>query len=171
MNDRKLSEKDRERLYRDHINRLKLPERTRKADLIALLKSIPLKDLNKTSSLQSLPQQLLSHLNYVSLPIQIRDEVISAHISSLPPPPPLGPLGDAEDGELTSEQMAEAAKREEERRKQEEALHARERQVEEEGRKAELAGRWAKRELREEEREVRRAMEVGKEGLRRHFVE
>jgi hypothetical protein len=171
MNDRKLSEKDRERLYRDHINRLKLPERTRKADLIALLKSIPLKDLNKTSSLQSLPQQLLSHLNYVSLPIQIRDEVISAHISSLPPPPPLGPLGDAEDGELTSEQMAEAAKREEERRKQEEALRARERLVEEERRKAELAGRWAKRELREEEREVRRAMEVGKEGLRRHLVE
>ena len=163
MNDRKLSEKDRERLYRDHINRLKLPERTREADLIALLESIPLEDLNEDSTLQTLPQSLLAHLHFISLPIQTRDEVISVHIFGLPPP---HPVGDAEDGELTSEQVAEAAKREEEGRKQEEALRARERQVEEERRRAEQAGRWAKRELREEEREVRRAMEVGREGLK-----
>ena len=165
MNDRKLSEKDRERLYRDHINRLKLPERTRKADLIALLKSIPLKDLNNTSTLQTLPQHLLAHLHFISLPTQSRDEVISAHIASLPAPL----AGDAEDGELTSEQLAEAAKREAEQRKQEEALRARERQVEEERRKAELAGRWAKRELREEEQEIQRAMDVGREGLKRQL--
>jgi hypothetical protein len=42
LNDRKLSDKDREKLYRDHINRLKLPDSARKADLISLLKSMPI---------------------------------------------------------------------------------------------------------------------------------
>jgi hypothetical protein len=166
LNDRKLSDKDREKLYRDHINRLKLPERTRKADLIALLKSIPLKNLNKHSTMESLPQQLLSHLHYISLPTSTRDEIIASHISSLPPAPA---ATDEEDRALSSEQQAVMAKREDERRKQDEALRARARQVEEEREKARKAERFAKRDLREEETELRRAMEVGKGGLKEHL--
>lgn len=163
LNDRKLNEKDREKLYRDHINRLKLPERTRKADLITLLKSIPLMDLNKSSSLQIYPQQLVSHLHYISLPSSARDDIIASHISALPPPPE---AAEAEDGELTSEQQAAAVKREVEQRKQDDALRSRAKQVDEEKRKAEKAERFAKRDLREEENELRRAMEVGKGGLK-----
>lgn len=87
MTDRKLSDKDREKLYRDHINRLKLPESTRKADLINLLKSMPLQDLNHSSKPEALPQQLLNHLHFVSLPASTRHQIIASHIRTLPPPP------------------------------------------------------------------------------------
>ncbi|KAK3705696.1 hypothetical protein LTR37_013139 [Vermiconidia calcicola] len=155
MNERALGEKERERLYRDHINRLKLPESTRRADLIALLKAVPLKDLNKGTSMDTLPQQVLSHLHFISLPPAVRDQVISQHISTLPPAPASGEDAE-EDGEHEREKDRKRAK----------ALAERERLVEEERRKAEKEGRWAKRELREEERELERAMEVGKRGLR-----
>lgn len=163
LNDRKLSDKDREKLYRDHMNRLKLPEKTRKADLTALLKSIPLKDLNKTSTLETLPQQLLSNLHYISLAASTRDEIVSQHISSLPPAPEA-----EENGELTSEQANRSQK---DRKKQDEALRAREKQVDEERKKAQQAERWAKRDLRDEERELKRAMEVGRGGLKGQLAE
>ena len=162
MNERKLGEKEREKLYREHVNRLKLPESTRKADLRTLVDSIPLRGVNGETRLDALPQQVLSHLHYISLPTPVRDEVVKRHISALPPPPD----GDQEDGELTVEQRVEEDKKQAERRKREAALQARERQVDEARRKAEKEERWAKRELREEEREVRRAMAVGDRGLR-----
>ena len=165
LNHRKLSERDRERLYRDHINRLKLPERTRKADLITLLKSIPRKDLNKSSTLQSLPQQLMSHLHFISLPTPLRDQTTASHISGLPAPSE-ETEGDHEDGDLTAEQRSALTKSEGERRKEEEALRARAKQVEEDRRKAEKAERFAKRDLRAEEQELRRAMEVRRGGLK-----
>ncbi|KAK3700918.1 hypothetical protein LTR37_015721 [Vermiconidia calcicola] len=155
MNERALGEKERERLYRDHINRLKLPESTRKADLVTLLKGVPLKDLNKGTSMDTLPQQLLSHLHYISLPPATRDPVIAQHISTLP----TADEDEDDDGELTMREQSR-------NRKREKALAERERKVEDERRKAEKEGNWAKRELREEERELQRAMEVGKGGLR-----
>ena len=158
MNDRKLGDKDRERLYREHINRLKLPESTRKADLLTLLKSVPLRDLNNTISLDSLPQQVLSHLHFISLPSSMRDRLVSQHLSTLPSPP--------EAGDLTDEQRADEDKRRTEKRRREDALAERQRKVDEERRKAEKEERFARRGLREEERELRRAMEVGSGGLR-----
>ena len=162
LNDRRLSDKDREKLYRDHINRLKLPERTRKADLLALLKSIPLKDLNRKSTLYDLPQALLSNLHYISLPSLARDEIIASHISTLPAPPDDG----EEDNELTAEQLAANNKRIVEQVKQEEALRARQRQVDEQKKAAEKVERFARRELKDEEYELRRAMEVDNRGLK-----
>ena len=84
MNDRRLNEKDREKLYREHINRLKLPETTRKADLRSLLERVPRDALSRSTRLQSLPQQILSHLHYISLPPSVRDPIIELHIRSLP---------------------------------------------------------------------------------------
>ena len=150
MNDRKLSDKDREKLYRDHINRLKLPESTRKADLQTLLKSIPLRDLNSSTTLESLPQQLLSHLHFISLPANTRDSVLRLHINTLPPPP------NADD--LTDDQRAEEDRKRAEKRRREDALAERQRKVEEEKRRVEKEERFAKRGLREEERELERAM-------------
>lgn len=161
MNDRKLSDKEREKLYREHISRLKLPESTRKADLINVLRSIPLRDLNKNTTLDTLPQTVLSNLHFISLPPPTRNPLIISHISTLPPPPSA-----AEDGELSAEQLAEEAKKSAERQRREKALAEREKRVDEERRKAEKEGRWARRELREEEREVQRAMgRVGRGGL------
>lgn len=163
MNDRKLSDKDREKLYRDHINRLKLPESTRKADLVNLLKQVPLKALNRDTRLESLPQQLLSHLHYISLPGSVRDVMIAAHIKHLQPAP--------EDGDLTDEQRIEDEKRREERRRREKALADRERTVDEARRRTEKDEVRARRELQGEERELQRAMAVSNRGLKSHLLQ
>jgi hypothetical protein len=150
MNDRKLVDKDRERLYRDHINRLKLPESTRKADLITLLKSQPLSALNKSSTPDSLPQQVLGHLHLISLPPNVREPLIERHIASLPPPP------EADEGEWSEEHRAAEEKKRAERRKREAAMAERERQVNEEKHRAGRDEAQAKRTLREEQAELAR---------------
>ena len=150
LNDRKMPERDRERLYREHIARLKLPESSRKADLLTLLKSDPLV-LNKDNRLEQLPQQVLSHLHYVSLPAVVRDRMVEQHIRSLPSAP------DSEDGEADVAQAVEERKKRERIQK---ALAERERKVEEARLEAGKKERFAKRDLREEERELRRAMHV-----------
>ncbi|EME89509.1 uncharacterized protein MYCFIDRAFT_116904, partial [Pseudocercospora fijiensis CIRAD86] len=161
MNDRKLSDKDREKLYRDHISRLKLPESTRKADLQVLLKSLPLKALNRDTRLDSLPQQLLSHLHFISLPPVVRDSVIELFIKKLPPAP--------DDCDRSDEQRAEDEKKREERKRREKAMAERERKVEEERQQSQKDEARAKRNLREEERELQRAMAVGNRGLQAHI--
>ena len=165
MNERKLSEKDKEKLYRDHVNRLKLPESARKADLITLLKGIPLRHLNRDTSLDALPQQMLSHLHFISLPATTRDKIVKQHIAALPPAPEAGE-------EVSDEQRAEEDRKRADRRKREEALVERQRVVDEERRQAEKEERFARRGLREEEMELRRAMDVGgRQGLRAQLEE
>ncbi|RMY90170.1 hypothetical protein D0861_03810 [Hortaea werneckii] len=160
--DRKLPDKDKEKLYRDHVARLKLPESARKADLIALLKSLSPRVLNKSTTLDQLPQPFRAHLHSISLPPRTRDEVVAQYISSLPPPPPLpsdvGESADEKDGEERERLRREKARREA-------ALQERQRAVEEERKKVEKEERFARRGLAEEERELRRA-EVGR-GSRR----
>lgn len=161
MNDRHLSDKDREKLYREHTNRLKLPEMTRKADLQNLLRSMPLRALNRSTTLDTLPQQLLTHLHFISLPLPSRDSIIESHIQSL------GPAPSDEDAEMTEEQEKKRA----ERRKRELAMSERERQVEEDKRKTEKEERFAKRALREEEAELRRAMAIRSGGVQSLIAE
>jgi hypothetical protein len=138
MNDRKQSDKEREKLYREHISRLKLPEYTRKVDLMSLLASQPLSVLNRSTSLDALPQQLLSHLHFISLPTPVRDTTIRSHIAG---------LGDApRDGDVEDEaQDADNVKR----RKQAAALAERERKVAEEKRQRDKEAYRAKGLLRE----------------------
>ncbi|KAI6990866.1 hypothetical protein KC329_g4464 [Hortaea werneckii] len=156
--DRKLADKDKEKLYRDHVARLKLPESTRKADLIAPLKSLPPRVLNNSTRLDSLPQPFLAHLHSISLPPRTRDEVVGQYLSSLPPPPDAAESADEKDGE-------ERERLEREKGRREAALQERKRAVEEERRKVEKEERFARKGLLEEERELRQA-DVGK-GSRR----
>ncbi|KAF2717995.1 hypothetical protein K431DRAFT_288043 [Polychaeton citri CBS 116435] len=150
MNDRKLQEKDREKLYRDYINRLKLPESTRKADFVNLLKGIPHKDLNNATSADALPQQALSHLHFISVPISTRDQILRSHIRSLPAPPTL------EEVALNAEEASER----EQRRKRELAMAERQRKVNEDKRQAEIEERKARDRLKEAEREVEAAKSI-----------
>lgn len=156
MNDRKLSDKDREKLYRDHINRLKVSGSTRKSDLQRLLKSVPLKALNRDTSIDSLPQQVLSHLHFISLPPSVRDRIVESHVKELPAAP--------EADDLTDEQRAEDDKKREERKRREKAMAERERKVEEERRRTEKDEARARRDLEDGEREIRRAMAVPNRG-------
>lgn len=65
MKDSTLSDKDREKFYREHVKRLQLPQSTLKADLSAFLKSIPLSALNRSTSMSALPSALVSDLRCV----------------------------------------------------------------------------------------------------------
>ncbi|KAK0640632.1 hypothetical protein B0T16DRAFT_356857, partial [Cercophora newfieldiana] len=157
LKDTKLSDKDREKYYREHINRLKLPQSTLKSDLKKLLQTIPIAELNNQTLPSHLPSQVLSDIRYISLPPSIRDPFIEGYIVDLPPPPSA-----AESADVVS---AEERKAQEDRKKREKALQDRERVVAEEKRKQEKKLQFERARLREEERELQRAMVVDKRGL------
>ena len=161
MKNSKLSDKDREKAYREYNNRLKLPEPTLKADLVSLLKSTPIHVLNRSSTLDALPAALLTDLRYISLRSSIRTPLIEAHISTLPPAPT--------DLAISHEEEVARSKEKKNRERREMALAERQQRVEEEKRKQKGELYRSKGMLREEEEEVQRAMQVGKEGLLGHM--
>lgn len=162
MHNNRLSDKDREKWYRDYINRLKLPEATLKSDLVKLLKSTPLYALNKSSTIHALPTTLLTDLHYISLRPAIRDPLIEAYISTLAAAPT--------NHEISTEEQEAQAKERQERQRRQEALADRQRQVQEEKRRQNSALRYSKGMLLEGEEEIQRAMRVGKEGLLGHLA-
>lgn len=156
MKDMSLSDKDREKLYREHINRLKMPQATLKTDLATLLKSAPTSQLNNQTLPSHLPAQIVTDVRYISLDAKTRDALVEAFIQTLPPPP--------EDAQAVEDDEA-AQKALDMRRKREKALQERERAVEEERRRQEKKLQYSKAMLRDEERELQAAMEVSKRGL------
>ncbi|KAF2117264.1 hypothetical protein BDV96DRAFT_611721 [Lophiotrema nucula] len=158
MKDTKLPDKDKEKLYRDHIKRLGMKPSELKSDLSALLKAQSLASLNRSSTLDTLPTSILTDLRFVSLPASTRDSLIETYISTLPPAP--------DNAAASAEEEAEVAKRRAERERREKALADRERRVREEKRRQERELAYGKGRLREEEMEIERAMKVGKDGLR-----
>ncbi|KAK4038588.1 Pre-mRNA-splicing factor dre4 [Parachaetomium inaequale] len=162
MKDPKLPDKDRERWYREHINRLKLPQTTLKSDLKKLLESAPLSALNSQTMVSDLPPQVLADIRYISLDPKVRDPFVEAYIQGLGPPP---------EGGQAAEQEDEAAKKaRDERRKREKALEERERAVAEEKRRQEKRVQYERARLLDEEREIERAMHVGKRGLQSQLL-
>lgn len=155
-----LSDKEREKIYREHVARLKLPQSTLKSDFLNLLKAQPVSVLNN-KSLTSLPSQLLSDIQFYSLSSEVRDKLVEDFISTLPPPP-----------EVIEEEESEEVKKERaERQRREKALADRKRRVAEEKRKQERNLAFGKGRMREEEEQIERAMNVGKGGLRGHLME
>ncbi|PCH03742.1 WW/Rsp5/WWP [Penicillium occitanis (nom. inval.)] len=164
MKNTRMSDKDREKLYRDHIARLKLSESTRKSDLSTLLRSIPPRDLNNSSNIEALPPAILTDIRYISLPPRVRDPLIEAYISTLPPAP------EEEAAALSAQEQQEREKKRLERDRREKALAERERRVEEEKRRLKGGLLHGKRLLREEAAEIQEAMQIrGKESLKSYF--
>ena len=153
----KVSDKDREKWYREYINRLKLPESTLRADLVKLLKSTPLHAINRSTTIDTLPPNILIDMRYISLRKSIRTPLIEAHVASLPPASTIL--------EISPEEEEAQAKEKQERERREKALAERQNQVEDEKRRQRGALKQSKGMLREEEDEVQRAMRVGKGGL------
>ncbi|KAI6084171.1 hypothetical protein F4821DRAFT_243383 [Hypoxylon rubiginosum] len=160
MRDTALSDRYREKWYRDHIKRLKLPQDTLKKDLAALLRSLPPGQLNNKVHLENLPPLILTDLRYISLDPKIRDPLIETYIQTLGPPP-------AKD-EVEDDEVARKAR--EDRKKREKALEERERVVAEEKRKQKRQLERGRAALREEERELERAMHVGKRGIQSQLL-
>ncbi|ESA42089.1 FF domain-containing protein [Neurospora crassa OR74A] len=155
---RSFNDKEREKLYREHINRLKLPHTQLKSDLKKLLESVQLRQLNNRSSAASLPSQILADIRYISLDAKTRDEFIEGYIQGLASPPEAQSAAEEAEDEVLR-------KAREERKKREKALEERERRVEEEKRRQEKRLAVERARLREEERELQRAMVVDKKGL------
>lgn len=84
MKDVQFSDKEREKLYREYISKLKLSESDRKRELVSLLKSVGPRELNRQTTLDSLPEVLLKDLRFILLPEKKRDELMTAHIATLP---------------------------------------------------------------------------------------
>lgn len=157
MKDMKLSDKDKEKIYREHINRLKLPQSTLKSDLTALLKAQPISLLNKdTSTTSGLPSQVLGDVRYISLAPSVRDPLIEAFIQGLPPPP---------QDTAAAEEDEEKEKARQAREKREKALEEHNRLVDEQKRRRGRDIAASKARLREGERELDVAMRIGKRGL------
>ncbi|KAJ4308491.1 hypothetical protein N0V84_012065 [Fusarium piperis] len=152
----KITDKDREKAYREHISRLKMPQSKLKSDLTALLKAQPIHLLNNKSLSAGLPDAILTDIRYISLEPQVRDPLIEAYVSNLPPPP--------EDPDAAKDDE-EKKKQQEAREKRQKALEDRNRAVEEQRRKRDREVAVSKARLREEERELEMAMNVGKQGL------
>lgn len=153
----KVTDKDREKWYREYINRLKLPESTLRADLVKLLKSIPLHAINRSTTIDTLPPNMLTDMRYISIRKSIRTPLIEAHVATLPPP--------STDLDISREEEEAHAKEKQERERREKALAERQKLVEYEKRRQQGALKQSKGMLREEEDEVQKAMRIGKEGL------
>ena len=140
---------------------LKLPESSLKSDLTALLKSIPLKLLNRSTSLNALPAVLLTDIRYISLRAQIRDSLIEAYIAISPSAP--------DDCGAAAQDEAELEKERQERERREKALAERARKVKEKKWKQQSALRHSRDVLREGEEEIQRAIHFSREGLLSHI--
>ncbi|CAG8210427.1 unnamed protein product [Penicillium nalgiovense] len=156
MKDSQLADKEREKFYRDHISRLKQPESTRKSDLSALLKSVPLDLLHRSSNLEALPTTIITDIRYIGLSPEVRNPLIEAYISTLPAAPEV---------QMTAEELADVDRKRVEREKRERALADREKRVEEEKRRQRGDLLRGKHLLREGEAEIEQAMRVNKDAL------
>ena len=181
MRDNKISDKDREKWYRDYVSSklssstsnqfdidcrvgLKLPESTLKSDLADILKSFPLSLLNRYTDPAQLPPVILTDLRYLGLKSSIRDPLVETYISTLPPPPEgTGIPNDDNEDELQRQRT--------DRRRREAALEERERRVALEKQRQHGAMNLGRERLRNEEQEVEQAKHVGKEGLMRQLRE
>ncbi|KAH6685089.1 WW domain-containing protein [Plectosphaerella plurivora] len=156
MLDPYLKDKDREKWYREHINRLKLPESTRKTDLAALLRTLPLSALNRDTDLHRLPPQLLTDIRFISLPLSVRDPLIETYIQTLDRAP---------DGNEAAVDDEATRKAKEGKQRREQALREHEGKVREQKYQRQRNLQVSKARLREEERELEMAMQVDKRGL------
>lgn len=161
MKDTKVPDKEKEKLYREHIKRLAMRSSDLKSDLSSLLKAQPLALLNRSTTIDTLPSPVLTDIRYISLPPSTRNDLIESFISTLPPAP--------EGSGPSAEEEAERAKKRAERERREKALADRQRKVMEEKRRQERSLAYGKGVLKEEEEEIERAMKVGKQGLKGHL--
>ncbi|KAI5849753.1 hypothetical protein BZA05DRAFT_374931 [Tricharina praecox] len=151
MKDTKLSDKEREKMYRDFVARNKTSESIREVDLKKLLKSTP--SLTRNTALHMLPDSVLADARYVTAPESSRDSIITEFLASLP------------EVVLTEEER----KANEERERRGKALREREWAVRQEKRRNAADEAMAKQLLRDEEAVIERAKIVGKKGLLGHL--
>ncbi|KAK6354905.1 hypothetical protein TWF696_004036 [Orbilia brochopaga] len=145
MKDLKVTDKDREKYYRDYIARTKTSVETREGELRKYLKTV--KDLTRNSSIDNLPSSISCDIRYIAVPRDKRERIVEDHIQSLPE--------DAGEKDAANDNLE----------KQRKALQDREAAVRREQFYNSKDIARGKEALRETEMQIKRAMNVGKEGL------
>ncbi|KAF1808023.1 hypothetical protein P152DRAFT_258696 [Eremomyces bilateralis CBS 781.70] len=158
MKDGKLLDRDREKLYREHVKRLQQSQSSLKADLTKLLQSLPLSSLNRSTSLNALPSSLATDIRLISLPEKVRNPIIESHISNLPEAPD---QADRSESERFQDDQKKA-----ERDRRERALTEREQFAREQATRNSKSLMHSRRILEQEQREVQDAMRPGMKGLK-----
>jgi len=158
LKEMRLPEKEKERLYREHIARITKKDRTElEKDLKALLAEVDRsRTWNRETSLELLPAKVLADVRFISLKAEVRDGVVEDFIRKLP----------RSEDIVDAEENAEEKQARLDREKRNDALRERQRRVEEDKRRQQRNLHAGQRRLQEGEEELRRAMQVGKEGLR-----
>ena len=166
MNERRLSDKEREKLYRDLVGRLsKRSDSERKDDLWDFMKTVPVnaawnRDIDfKDASI--LPDELTGDLRFAALKTGTRERLMRDFMRDLPKATEA----------LEEDGYEDANKEDVERRRREQALRERERQVERVRRQQMRDQRLGRESLLQEEMELQRAMKVGKTGLKEQLGE
>lgn len=136
---------------------LKLPESTLKSDLVSMLKSLPLRTLNRSTSLNALPPNILTDIRFISVRPSVRDPMIETYISALSEAP--------EESDILPDDVVAVLKKQKQDKERRKALGDRQMQAQREKRRAREAIDRGKGVMRQEEHEIERAMKVGKEGL------
>ncbi|KAF3917804.1 hypothetical protein ABW20_dc0104438 [Dactylellina cionopaga] len=150
LKDPKVTDKDREKYYREYLSRIKTSVETRENDLRKYLKTV--KDLTRQSTVDDLPSSVACDIRFVAVPKDRREPIVEAHIRSLP-----------DDAGMAAGLSKDSLE------KQRRALQDREEAVRREqfyNRKEIARGKDA---LRETEMEIKRAMNVSREGLLTHL--
>ncbi|KAJ6261257.1 Pre-mRNA-splicing factor [Drechslerella dactyloides] len=149
MKDAKVTDKDREKYYRDYIARTKTSIETRESDLRKHLKAV--KDLTRNNSIDNLPPSIACDIRYIAVPRDRRDQIVESHIRSLPE--------DAGEKDAAKDILE----------RQQKALQDREAAVRREQFYNSKDIARGKEALRETEMQIKRAMNVGREGLLGHL--
>jgi len=165
MKDSKVTDKDREKMYREYAAHTKLSPTLLENELKKLLKSN--KELTRTTKTDGLPLTVLTDVRYAAYPLSPpgdtkssgllppRDTVIQAYLSTLP-----------EEAKSLSEKELKERQREGALREREGALRARERAVRRDQGRLRGEIERGREMLKGEEMEIERAVkEVGRKGL------
>jgi hypothetical protein len=86
MTDRKLQDKEREKLYRDLVAKLKLPESERKKDFVGVLKDAAKREkssLRRNMQLDDLPESVLVDIRFYVLDERRKKELVGTFLDSL----------------------------------------------------------------------------------------
>ena len=83
MKDYDVSDKDREKLYREYVQKMKASESDKRKDLLALLKGLPKGELTGRSKIDHLPDGVLKDPRFYLVDEKQRDDLMEDFISTL----------------------------------------------------------------------------------------
>ena len=159
MSTSKISDREREKLYREFVGRLKKREREREDDAWDLLKGVPVGGTwNRDSRAEDVADAVRADVRWAVLGTRAKERIVDEFVRGLPYPEDL-------EGEESGLVETERAERKEKSRR-EDALRERQRAVLEQKRRQQRSQREGREQLLLEEEELRRAMNVGREGLK-----